>query len=80
MAKPKQTFLVEEYSNTIAIWANNPVIDFIEIKRIEGVSTILMLDGNPIRVCVDPRYDQKEVAEEIRELLAAEVPDVFKEE
>lgn len=40
-----------------------------------------MLDGkSPIRVYVDPRYSQKEVAEEIRELLEAGVPDVFKEE
>lgn len=81
MAEPKVQLLVvhsaavEERPHCIIIWTDNPARDFVKIKRIEGANTVMML----IRVCVDPRYDPQEMAEEIRELLAAEVPDVFKE-
>lgn len=51
---------------------------FVEIKRIEGINTA-RYDGNPVSVYVDPRYSQKEIADEIKELLKVEVPDVFKE-
>lgn len=52
----------------------------VTAMALEGAKTQIMLDGNFIHVYVDPRYDQKEVAEEIRELLAARDPDVFKGE
>lgn len=81
MAKPKRRFLVEEVPHSITVWTDNPVSDLAEIKTIEGINTVMMADGcNPIYVYVDPRYSQKEVAEEIRELLEARVPDIFKEE
>lgn len=52
----------------------------VTAMALEGAKTQIMLDVNFIHVYVDPRYDQKEVAEEIRELLAARDPDVFKGE
>ena len=80
MAKPKHKFLVKETEFSITIWTDNPVSDFAEIKTIEGTDTVLVLNGeNPIFVYVDPRYDPKEIADEIRELLAARIPDVFRE-
>ncbi len=83
MAEPKYRFLVEgKHLNFIVVWTDNPSSDFAKIKKIEGTHIVTMFEGssNPIHVHVDPRYDQKEVAQEIRDLLTAGVPDVFKEE
>jgi hypothetical protein len=80
MAKPKHKFLVKEHEFSITVWTDNLVSDFAEIKTIEGTDTVLILNGkNPINIYVDPRYDLKEIAEEIRELLTARIPDVFRE-
>lgn len=79
MAKPKQAHLVEECETGITVWTNDPEGDFKEIKRIEGVSNAIMSGDNPICVYVDPRYSLADIAEEIRQLLKAEIPDVFRE-
>ncbi|KKK63067.1 hypothetical protein LCGC14_2998050 [marine sediment metagenome] len=80
MAKPKHKFLVKENEFSITVWTDSLVSDLAEIKTIEGTDTVLMLNGkNPISVFLDPRYDLKEIAEEIRELLTARIPDVFRE-
>ena len=79
MAKPKQEHLVEvTLSGTIHIWTNDPRGVHGEIAESEGVLSAVMVSGNPIFVYVDPRYSKNDIAEEIRTLLASEVPSVFK--
>jgi len=79
MAKPKQEILVERYLRSVSVWTNNPIGDFEEVSRIEGVDNVLICSGNHLHVCVDPRYDISEVADEIEALLTSKVPDIFKE-
>jgi hypothetical protein len=77
MAKPKQKYLVEVRDN-ISVWGD---ISAEELARIEGVEQVLPFASlSKKSVWVDPRYDIEEVAQEIRELLAQEVPDVFRDE
>ena len=82
MAKPKQDILVQELPNrNINIYIDNPEKEVNDIKAIEGVSDAYTILGtSPIFASVDPRYDKSEVAQEIRELLLGDVPDVFREE
>lgn len=84
MAKPKQKVLVEVTSRIIpepiAVWVDNPGEALQDILGIEGILQGRAVIGGPIRVTVDPRYDTEEIAGEIRELLNAEVPDVFRGE
>jgi hypothetical protein len=80
MAKPKQETLVEEYQDSISVWTNEPLKEVEAISNIEGVNAALVTStGNPIYVYVDPRYSAAEIADEIRALLTADVPDIFKE-
>jgi hypothetical protein len=80
MAKLKQETLVEEYQDSISVWTNEPLKEVETISNIEGVDTALIAGGtNPIYVYVDPRYSVAEIADEIRVLLTADVPDIFKE-
>ncbi len=51
-----------------------------DVENIEGVASTFILSENSMSVLVDPRYDTTEVAEEVKQLLLADVPDVFKEE
>lgn len=79
MAKPKQKYLVEVYHGTwIHVHCDNPEITKHEIEQIEGVEWVDPLN-KVLSVWVDPRYDAQEVAQEIRELLSSEVPEVFNE-
>ena len=78
MAERKQEHLVKlTLSGTIHVWTTNPTDICGEIQEIEGVLSTMMITGNPIFANVDPRYRGSDVAEEIRVLLASEVPDVF---
>lgn len=83
MAKPKVKIIVEVILDAvypIKIFCDDPAKVSKEISEIEGVLQILLIDSKgPIRCAVEPRYDINEVAEEIKTLLLAEVPDVFKE-
>lgn len=78
MAKPKQETIVQEFpGGCIHIWTSEPEKEIEAVKRIEGV-TFAGLGNGQILVTTDPRYDQKEIAEEIRELLKSPIPDIFK--
>lgn len=83
MAKPKQAVLVNVTTNPvepIAAWVNNSHDEAIQdILTVEGVTNCRASIGGPIRIMIDQRYDTQEVADEIRGLLSAEVPDVFKD-
>lgn len=79
MAKPKVKVMVNVRSNIIAdVYTDNIDEAISEILSIEGVSSASVIVGR-ISVITDPRYDINEIAEEIKELLLSEVPDVFKE-
>lgn len=81
MAKPNQDILVKELvSGSIHVYVDNPEKEVEDIKAIEGVSNALIVSGPPIFVRIDPRYNQNQVAQEIREFLAGEIPDIFREE
>ncbi len=83
MAKPKQKVLVDIMVNLfepIRVWIDNPGDALRDISTIEGIVRCRVCTDGPIRIMVDPRYDTQEIAQEIRDLLAAEVPEVFKEE
>jgi len=87
MAKPKISNLVEVLnatatmgSSVLHIWCDNPGQVIAEIARLEGIdNTMLFSNGKMIRATIDPRYDAEEIAQEIRDLLAADVPEAFKE-
>ncbi len=79
MAKPKVKNLVEVITcKAIRVYCNNPSLVLEEIGRIEGVSSVLLFD-KMISALIDPRYDVGEVAQEIRDLLEQDVPEVFRE-
>lgn len=81
MAKPNKKVLVRIVGDPVfpvEVWVNNPISVIDDIKSIEGVNTVSFINGNPILVSVDPRYEIEDIAREIEGLLAAEVPDVFK--
>jgi len=87
MAKPKIANLVEVSdaatiigSSVLNIWCDNARQVIVEISKLEGIEdAILLSNGNMIRVTADPRYDVEEIAQEIRDLLAADVPEASKE-
>ncbi len=77
MAKPKQEVLVEVFAkSSLEVWASSVNVD--EISSIEGILEVHKRTNNAFVTC-DPRYDIEEIAQEVRDLLLAEVPDVFKE-
>lgn len=82
MAKPKQDNVVKVYEevNIVHVWTDNPERMAKEIGVTEGVTRAFANSLDFIEVYVNIRYDVEEVAEEIRTLLAAEVPKVFREE
>lgn len=78
MAKPKQKVLVKIFAkSSLEVWASSVNID--EISSIEGILEVHKRTNNAFVVC-DPRYDIKEIAQEVRDLLLAEVPDVFRDD
>ena len=81
MAKPKQAHSVIVLpKGGIHVWTDDPKRAAFEIENVEGVAQALARSIGLISVYLDPRYDTDEVAEEIRILLASEVPDIFREE
>ncbi len=82
MAKPKQDNVVRVYEevNIVHVWTDDPERMAREIGVTEGVTKAFANANDFIEVYVNIRYDVEEVAEEIRILLASEVPDVFREE
>lgn len=82
MAKPKVKILVEcdDNSRHIKVYCDNPTEAVWELKNIEGIQQVIYSLSFPcISVWCDPRYDREEIAQEIRDLLTAEVPDAFRE-
>jgi hypothetical protein len=81
MAKPKRKTLIKVLPpDNITVWTDEPAKELKLLASIEGVDHINLIgSGNPIYIKIDPRYDLKEVAAEITDLLTAEVPDIFKE-
>lgn len=82
MAKPKIKVLVEVIKNPvepIRIWIDNAKAHLSDIASVEGVSNIWHDKQNSIKIMIDKRYDVDEIAQELRELLTAEVPDIFRD-
>lgn len=78
MAKPKIDVIVNIINlNLLQVFCSDRDNAVREIKSIEGVISAEHLPGC-IHVYVDPRYDTREVRDEIYQLLTASVPDVFK--
>lgn len=50
-----------------------------DIASVEGVTGTYHDGETEVSVRIDKRYDVNEIAGELRELLTAEVPDIFKE-
>lgn len=82
MATKKCDVLVKVVANPVQpinVWIDKPTEAATEIMSIEGVTACEVSVNGPLYIMVDPRYDAQEVAGEIRMLLTAEVPDIFKE-
>ena len=80
MANPKVAHSVITHKRHIEVYTDDLESSVIEIGGIGGVVVVLLLASiSMISVSVDPRYDIEEIAQEIRDLLAAEVPDIFRE-
>lgn len=78
MAKPKQSVIVKTRNgNGIDVWVDRPAKAIEAILKVEGVSLALIPNGSNIFIWIDPRYDEEEIADEIRILLSSEVPSVF---
>lgn len=83
MAKPKTKVLVEIVLNQvepIRIWVSNAKAHLNDIASVEGVTHISLHGSSEVSVMIDKRYDKNEIAQELRELLTAEVPSIFREE
>lgn len=83
MAKPKTNLVIKvsELSGYIDVWCIDTQSVIGEISRIEGVVKVyIMVHDGHLSVSTSPLYDVNEIAQEIKELLSSEVPDVFKEE
>ncbi len=83
MAKPKMEVLVAVIANPaeqISVWIDNAKAHLSDIASIEGVKSLRLVDAAKVRITVDMRYDKSEVAQELRELLTAEVPSIFRED
>ena len=82
MAKPKTNLIINPHHNVglIDIWCDNPTEVLREISQIEGVVNVAYFKhGGNISAYIDPRYDIDEIAQEIKDLLSSEIPDVFKD-
>ncbi len=86
MAKLKREVVIEASlasTNTsggiLRVWCNNSERYLAEIMEIEGIASAHLNTNDSLSVVTDPRYDQKEIADEIKSLLTSKVPDVFKE-
>lgn len=79
MAELKEKVKVEVGELTLIVWATNVVQFMSEIETIKGIHSVICYSKNRLFAYPDPRYDIKEIAEEIEQLLLAEVPDIFRE-
>lgn len=79
MAKPKKSVLIEKLPNHLRVWCNNPTQWLSDLASIEGIIRVDNLTGGCTILHCDPRYDLSELAQEVEQLLMAEVPEVFKE-
>lgn len=80
--KKKIDVLVEVKRNPvepITVWMDNPKRGLVDILSIEGVCKGRINSLGEITIMVDPRYDVIDLADEIRSLLTAKIPDVFRE-
>ncbi len=79
MAKPKQNTLVKvNPPDSIHVYTSQPEKEIAGIRAIEGVNSIIFI-SNPIFVYTDPHYNVNEIAEEIKDVLTVNIPDVFRE-
>jgi len=82
MAKPEIEILVEVLDNPIQpirVWISCAKLHLTDVASVEGISHIFLEGETEISVMIDKRYKASEVADELRELLGAEVPDIFRE-
>ncbi len=80
MAKPKVKHLVQvKHDKHIFIYTDENQETLSEIQSIEGIKFVVSGPTIPILLTIDPRYSAEEIAQEIRDILADEVPSVFKE-
>ena len=82
MAKPKRKIVIGVHKSEVvpgmSIYIANPEDHMRDVSSVEGVLTVSLFSSrNSLMVTTDPRYDVSEIAQEIEELLTAEVPDVF---
>lgn len=77
MAKPQKEYHVEVMlkSKVISIWCDKR--HWNDLTIIEGIEQAFSMN-NRLDLYIDPRYSIDEIANEIEELLSAQVPDVFK--
>lgn len=81
MAKPKVKVLVKESGSTfLEVYCDDPRQAIQDIMSIEGILDIYYSQLGCIAVGCDPRYDRAEIAQEIKDLLTAEVPAAFMED
>jgi len=80
MAKQKQSVLIKSSTDTdrFVVWIDEAERWKDEIKSTEGVCYVMAQDTR-IDVFIDPRYSKDEIAKEIKQLLIADVPKIFKE-
>ncbi len=82
MAKPKMKVLVEVVRNQvepIRVWVSDAKTHLNDIASVEGITHISLYGESEVTIMIDKRYDKDEIAQELRELLTAEVPSVFRE-
>ncbi len=76
MAKPMTEIIVTVHTyNLISVWPDDIEETCRTIESIEGVLEAIPV--SPILVKPDKRYDLNEIANEIKELLTAKVPEAF---
>lgn len=82
MAKPKVSVLVQEMPapNCLSVYCDDLQGVVADINSIEGVASVTCFAFTKfLSVVCDPRYDRAEIAQEIRDLLTSEVPEVFRD-
>lgn len=80
MANKKVDVIVKKVNDSVIyVFCDDRARIAKELENISGISSIHIWSDRLDVWVSDPRYDTDEVAQEIQELLTAEVPDVFRE-
>jgi hypothetical protein len=79
MAKPKRKLIIKKCNDIMFyVYYINPTIAIQAIRTIEGIQYTGM-EGDAVDVWINPLYDVDDIIQEVKDLLLAEVPDIFKE-